>query len=130
MGLWEIVNSLKNFGDRFTGKINSSTSLAEAELEYQVKEAARKDKHIKSSLESNVELYVNSSELIHLLQNLKSIFTTSDATISSSLEMIENYSNNTSICTNEVYLPDWICKIIIKRASLFKCPRCLNYNAQ
>ncbi|UZN98921.1 uncharacterized protein OCT59_000206 [Rhizophagus irregularis] len=49
---------------------------------------------IKSSLEINVELYVNSLELLHLLQNhdLKSIFTTSDATISSSLEMIENCS--------------------------------------
>ncbi|CAB4402125.1 unnamed protein product [Rhizophagus irregularis] len=85
-----------------------------------------------SSLESNVELYVNSSELLHLLQShdLKSIFTTSDATISSSLEMIENCSNNTSIYTSEVDLPDWICKIIIKRASLFKCPRCWNYNAR
>ncbi|PKY55735.1 hypothetical protein RhiirA4_475399 [Rhizophagus irregularis] len=60
----------------------------------QLLEAARKDKFIKSSLESSVELYVNSPELLHLLQNhdLKSIFTTSDATISSSLEMIENCS--------------------------------------
>ncbi|CAB5372528.1 unnamed protein product [Rhizophagus irregularis] len=49
---------------------------------------------INHSLEANVELYVNSPELLHLLQNhdLKSIFTTSDATISSSLEMIENCS--------------------------------------
>ncbi|GET67208.1 isoleucine--tRNA ligase [Rhizophagus irregularis DAOM 181602=DAOM 197198] len=60
----------------------------------QLLETARKDKLIKSSLEINVELYVNSLELLHLLQNhdLKSIFTTSDATISSSLEMIENCS--------------------------------------
>ncbi|PKK71585.1 Nucleotidylyl transferase [Rhizophagus irregularis] len=51
-------------------------------------------KAFKNSLEANVELYVNSPELLHLLQNhdLKSIFTTSDATISSSLEMIENCS--------------------------------------
>ncbi|GET65734.1 uncharacterized protein OCT59_027192 [Rhizophagus irregularis] len=42
----------------------------------QLLEVARKDKFIKSSLEGNVELYVNSSELLHLLQNhdLKSIF--------------------------------------------------------
>ncbi|CAB4494523.1 unnamed protein product [Rhizophagus irregularis] len=98
----------------------------------QLLEAARKDKLIKSSLEANVELYVNSSELLHLLQNhdLKSIFITSDATISSSLEMIENSSNNTLIYTKKVDLSGGICKIIIKRASLFKCPRCWNYNAQ
>ncbi|RGB24611.1 tRNA synthetases class I-domain-containing protein [Rhizophagus diaphanus] len=98
----------------------------------QLLEAARKDKLIKSSLEANVELYVNSSELLHLLQNhdLKSIFITSDATISSSLEMIENISNNTLVYTKKVDLSGVVCKIIIKRASLFKCSRCWNYNAQ
>ncbi|PKK61447.1 Nucleotidylyl transferase [Rhizophagus irregularis] len=35
----------------------------------QLLEAARKDKPIKSSLEANVELYVNSTELLQLLQN-------------------------------------------------------------
>jgi hypothetical protein len=45
--------------------------------------------------------------------------------------MIENCSNDTSTYINEINLSDAICKIIvIKRASLFKCPRCWNCNAQ
>jgi isoleucyl-tRNA synthetase len=44
--------------------------------------------------------------------------------------MIENCSNDTSTYINEINLSDGICKIIVKRASLFKCPRCWNYNAQ
>ena len=62
---------------------------------------------------------------------MKSIFITSNATISSlSTQITENCSNDTSIHINEVNLSGGICKIIVKRASLFKCPRCWNYNTQ
>ncbi|PKB94131.1 hypothetical protein RhiirA5_507714 [Rhizophagus irregularis] len=75
---------------------------------------------------------MNYQSNLHVINNtlLQSIFITSDAIIPSSSEMIENCSNNTSIYTNEVDLSDTIYKIIIKRASLFTCPRCWNYNAQ
>ncbi|RIA87776.1 Isoleucyl-tRNA synthetase [Glomus cerebriforme] len=95
----------------------------------QLLEVARKDKVIKSSLEANVKLYVNPSELFNLLQkhDLKHIFITSDATISSlSSQMTEDNSKY----VNEIKLSDGICKIVIERASLFKCPRCWNYNTQ
>jgi isoleucyl-tRNA synthetase len=57
---------------------------------------------------------------------LKSIFITSDATISSLSSHIEISPDY----FNEINLSEGICKVVVKRASLFKCPRCWNYNAQ
>ncbi len=41
--------------------------------------------------------------------------------------------DSTSSYVNEINLSESIkgnCKIVVKKASLFKCPRCWNYNVQ
>ncbi|CAG8632578.1 12489_t:CDS:10, partial [Funneliformis caledonium] len=98
----------------------------------QLLEVARKD----NSLEANVELYVTTTELFNLLHrhklDLKSIFITSDATISS-FDNDSRLTEPTPSYIHETDFPEGIkgnCKIVVKKASLFKCPRCWNFNAQ
>ena len=62
---------------------------------------------------------------------MKSIFITSSATVSPlSSQAIDNTSDSTSSYFSEINLFGGICKIVVKKASLYKCPRCWNYNAQ
>ncbi|CAG8470009.1 10667_t:CDS:10 [Diversispora eburnea] len=99
-------------------------------------EIARKEKLIKSSLEANVDLYLNSN-LYNMLKthDLKSIFITSNATLNEDISLlVENNSNEPKVHFIEnINLTEGNIqgsgKIVVKKASFFKCPRCWNYSS-